>query len=121
MFSSGNRPAALEAAIKAAELYLRARNQVPSPQEKQRLEKKCNQLLLKAERWKKAAASAAAGPVLSPAPPPSSPRAGPKAARQLSIREKTLLLKSSKIKGNKFPPWTAPPALEEFAGDHTYL
>ncbi|TGZ79892.1 cysteine proteinase [Ascodesmis nigricans] len=118
-FSSGNRPAALEAAIKAVELYLKARSHTSSPQEKQKLDKKCNELFVKAERWKKSAALCES-PALNPTPP-AAPRPSPKPTNQLSTREKTILWKSSKVKGNVFPPWTAAPLPAEFAGDHTFL
>jgi calpain-7 len=44
-------------------------------------------------------------------------RRPPVSTRKLTIREETLLLKSSKINGYVFVPWETPPAASEFISD----
>ena len=38
----------------------------------------------------------------------------PVAKRELTTREKIILLKASKVHGCRFPPWTAPPLCSDF-------
>ncbi|KAI5856944.1 hypothetical protein BZA05DRAFT_162398 [Tricharina praecox] len=126
--ADGNCSAALQAAIQAAELYIRAGRETSQQSDKQLLDRKCSAVLAKAEGWKKVIAGEKSkgeelqpkvGLAASPSQPPSRPprkRPTPKVTRALSVKEQTVLLKSSKINGGVFPPWKGPPAPAEFAG-----
>ncbi|KAL0473240.1 calpain-like protease [Neurospora intermedia] len=96
---------ALKHAIAAAEIYMRAAEKAANPKDRNRLQRKCSDLIALGERLKanaKSAATSARSPV-------------PESTRTLTIAEKTLLLKSSKLHGNIFPPWEKTPASDEFA------
>lgn len=106
---------ALNHAIQAAELYMKAVKDAPTAAEKSRLKRKCQELIALAETLKKPASAASASssaPAPAPAPasskPPPKPR-GPRQARQLPTNEKTILLRSSRLHGSVFPPWDADP------------
>lgn len=81
--------AALDAAIQAAELYMAAAAQASTKPEGARLRRKCQELILYAERLKSGLASD-----LSPS--------------EIIIRE------ASKLHGNDFPPWHNDPPQTEF-------
>ncbi|KAK1773823.1 calpain-like protease [Copromyces sp. CBS 386.78] len=96
---------ALNHAIAAAEIYMRAAEKAANPKDRNRLQRKCSDLIALGERLKanaKAAATSARPPV-------------PESTRTLTIAEKTLILKSSKLHGNIFPPWEKTPGPDEFA------
>ncbi|KAI5801171.1 hypothetical protein EDC01DRAFT_716401 [Geopyxis carbonaria] len=118
LVATGNIAGALDAAIKAAELYLKARSQCTNEVEHAALERKCQELLAKAERWKRqkkaedAADQQDTTPKYASGPPKRYP--APKFTKKLSVKEEMILLKSSKINGNVFPPWKGPPASTEF-------
>lgn len=107
---------ALDATITAAELYMQALKLTKDPIEKRDFDTKCKQRLDHAERIK-AFDGFYDGTSLS-----LNSRGGrviPKAKkqitkRQLTTREKIILLEGSKLHGFKFHPWDKPPEDEEF-------
>lgn len=86
---------------------MKAVKDAPTPAEKSRLKRKCQELIALAETLKTPTA-----PAPSPAPasskPPPKPR-GPRQTRQLPTNEKTILLRSSRLHGSVFLPWDADP------------
>jgi calpain-7 len=93
LFASSTGPEALEHAIRAAELYMRAAGEAASRVDAARLRRKCQQLISQAEAIK-------AG---NPPPTPAAPDDA-----------QAILTRSSRLHGNSFPPWTAPPKDDEF-------
>jgi calpain-7 len=93
LFASSTGPEALEHAIRAAELYMRAAGEAASRVDAARLRRKCQQLISQAEAIK-------AG---NPPPTPVAPDDA-----------QAILTRSSRLHGNSFPPWTAPPKDDEF-------
>jgi calpain-7 len=90
---------ALQHAIKAAELYMKALAEAPTDgPDKVRLSRKCRELLALAEKLKKTETSFKE----------------PRSTRQLPTAEKILLLRSSKLHGNTFPPWESNPPASDF-------
>ncbi|KAM7196007.1 calpain-like protease [Naviculisporaceae sp. PSN 640] len=95
---------ALKHAIAAAELYMQAARKAKTPSERSRLSRKCSDLLALGERLKAntTVASAASRPPV------------PESTRPLTIQEKTIIVKASKLHGNIFPPWETAPGPETF-------
>lgn len=102
---------ALDHAISAAELYMKAANTARDPSEKSRLKQKVNTLISQAERLKKAAK--AGDSVRNVEKRLKLPRS----VRQLPTSEQTILLRGSKLHGNIFPPWEHDPDPNDFAGE----
>ncbi|KAK1769193.1 cysteine proteinase [Phialemonium atrogriseum] len=100
---------ALGHAIAAAELYMQAVQKAPTQADRTRLSRKCRTMIDLAEKLKS----------LSVNPEPR----GPKSTRPLSTAEKTIILRSSKIHGQVFLPWDAPPGPSAFAktGEEMYM
>ena len=74
---------------------MRAAEKAANPKDRSRLRRKFDDLAALGERLKanaKSAATSARQPV-------------PESTRTLTVAEKTLILKSSKLHGNIFPPW----------------
>lgn len=130
--SSGQE--ALSHAIRAAELYMKAVKEAPTTAAKSRLKRKCHDLIALAETLKTlkltptpapapAPAAALSAAASTPTPTPSGSTAassssssskapkpkGPRQTRSLPTNEKTILLRSSKLHGNVFPPWDNDP------------
>ncbi len=86
---------ALKHAISAAEFYMQAARKATTAAERARLSRKCSELIALGERLKAnaKAASATSGPPV------------PESTRALTTSEKTILLRSSRLHGNVFPPW----------------
>ncbi|OKL59483.1 Calpain-like protease palB/RIM13 [Talaromyces atroroseus] len=106
---AGSQPQALEAAIAAAENYMKALKIAESPREKQWLDSKCKDWLSRAERIKhdkgwKPSSSTTENIVLRE----------PVSKRKLSTREEIIILESAKLNGFLFPPWTEAPGPQEF-------
>ncbi|ORY69806.1 PALB protein [Pseudomassariella vexata] len=102
---------ALDNAIAAADLYIKAANSAKFDADKVRLKKKCNEIILLAERLKKIA-------LLGDSVSQVEKRLKvPCIARQIPTSEKIILLRNSKLHGSTFPPWEADPHPDEFAGD----
>ncbi|ETS83394.1 hypothetical protein PFICI_05270 [Pestalotiopsis fici W106-1] len=102
---------ALDHAISAAELYMKAANTARDPSEKARLKQKVNSLVSLAERLKKAAK--AGDSVRNVEKRLKLPRS----VRQLPTKEQNILLRGSKLHGNIFPPWEHDPDPNDFAGE----
>ncbi|KAH8653487.1 calpain-7 [Xylariales sp. PMI_506] len=102
---------ALDHAIAAAELYMKAASASGDPGEKSRLRKKCNDLILLAERLKKAAKA------VDTVAEAEKRLKLPRMARQLPTSEKNILLRNSRLHGNTFPPWESDPDPDDFKGD----
>lgn len=125
---SSSRDEALEIAIKAAETSMQALKLAGDQDEKARLSTRFTQLLNDAERikvskdWRREiGTSVAATPSVQPENNnPTSTASSvrllkpPESSRQLPKREQILLLKAGYLNGFKFPPWTNPPAPDEF-------
>ncbi|KAJ4419354.1 cysteine protease [Gnomoniopsis sp. IMI 355080] len=108
--SSGQE--ALDHAIQAAELYMKAVREATTAAHKLRLKRKCQDLIALAETIKPLASGAAP----RSAPPPAAASSanapktrGPRQSRELPTNEKTILLRSSKLHGSIFPPWDRDP------------
>lgn len=102
---------ALDHAISAAELYMKAAGVARDPSEKARLKQKVNALISLAERLKKA--SKASDSVRNVEKRLKLPRS----VRQLPTSEKNILLRGSKLHGNIFPPWEYDPDPNDFEGE----
>jgi calpain-7 len=100
-------PEALQNAIAAAELYMQAMQKgekTMTAAERGKISRRCNDLLALAERLKANARAAAQ----SGQPPV------PESTRILPAAEMAILLRSSRLHGNVFPPWESEPAPETF-------
>ncbi|KAL4967916.1 calpain-like protease PalBory [Aspergillus stella-maris] len=107
---ASSQSVALEAAINAAEHYMKALSLATTSKDKNTWDAKCKEWLTKAEKIKEAKdwrAAAGSRDSSSTLPTPASSRA-------LTIREEIILLEGAKLNGFKFPPWKADPSLEEF-------
>jgi calpain-7 len=98
---SNTKQEALDTAIAATELYMKALRQASSEADKARISRKCNQLIVKAEEIKKA----------STWPPQNSDAFSrvPVSERRLSKHEELIILEGSRLHGFIFPPWTSEP------------
>ncbi|KAI8634813.1 PALB protein [Xylariaceae sp. FL1651] len=107
--SSGKE--ALDHAIAAAELYMKAAKESTSPKDKKRLNKKCEELVLTAESLKKSTS------VTDSVSETERKLKLPRQARQIPTNEKSLLYRNSRLHGNTFPPWESDPDPASFHGD----
>lgn len=102
---------ALNHAIQAAELYMKAVKEAPTAAHKLRLKRKCQDLIALAETIKPLASGVT--PRSSTPTAASSAKApksrGPRQSRELPTSEKNILLRSSKLHGSIFPPWDHDP------------
>lgn len=101
---------ALDHAIAAAELYMKSARAAPNGPERNRLKSKCEELILRAEVLK---TSGQAGNSTVRARERTGP---PRSAREVPKDEKKILLLSSRLHGNIFPPWESDPRPGEFNG-----
>ena len=103
--------AALDAAIKSAELYFQALRLADNPHDKVRLDAKVNGLLAQAEHLKNGqdAKTPNARPTYR-----DNPKV-PVSTRKLTTRENIILLEGAKLNGFIFKPWPGPPSQTEFA------
>ncbi|KAI0024678.1 hypothetical protein F4780DRAFT_768674 [Xylariomycetidae sp. FL0641] len=102
---------ALNHAIAAAELYMKLAHASANSLEKKRLNKKCEELVLKAESLKKAARQTDTVAIVEKR------LKLPRQARQIPTSEKTILYRNSRLHGNTFPPWELDPDPDEFRGE----
>ncbi|KAI0526608.1 PALB protein [Xylaria bambusicola] len=109
--SSSSGKEALDHAIAAAELYMKAAQQSNSPLDKKRLNRKCEEMVLKAESLKKP--SRTADSVSSVKTRLKVPRQ----VRQIPASEEIILYRNSRLHGHTFPPWDADPDPTYFHGD----
>ncbi|KAF7503404.1 hypothetical protein GJ744_003887 [Endocarpon pusillum] len=110
-----SRKGALEATIKAVELYMRALRLAPTSNERARLDSKCKELLSKAEKLKVEDVKAECDDRNTAAT--LLPRVGlkqPTSKRKLTTREEIILLEGSRLNGFVFPPWKGDPTPDEF-------
>ncbi|TPX12124.1 uncharacterized protein E0L32_007239 [Thyridium curvatum] len=91
---------ALQHAITAAELYMKAVKEATDASDRARLKAKCEEVIARAEKLKS---------------PPPKPPSTPRVTRELPTGEKAILLRSSRLHGNVFPPWEAEPETDQFA------
>lgn len=96
----------LEAAISAAELYMKALRIADLPDDKARLDRKTEQLIVLAEKIKQEERNGDTFAARSAIHPVSK--------RTLTTREKIILLESSKLNGTVFKQWTTQPRHEDF-------
>ncbi|CZT15376.1 related to Calpain-like protease palB/RIM13 [Ramularia collo-cygni] len=115
---SGSREEALELAIRAAEISMRALNLVSDPNEKVKYSTRAKQLMRQAEQIKQSGEWRRSAPRIPVQPPLRTEQARllkePVNSRKLPTSEKILLLKASYLNGVKFPPWEGPPSDSEF-------
>lgn len=119
--------ASLASTINAAELYMKALKLADNASDRKRIDGKCKELLSRAERMKRARPQAG---TVTPHDAPSSitqrsSKPGPPMSiRELSTREKIILLEGGKLNGFVFKAWEGPPNPDEFAfndGDELFL
>ncbi|KAL2863903.1 calpain-like protease PalBory [Aspergillus lucknowensis] len=108
--AAASQPQALEAAIDAAEHYMKALSLAISSKDRNVLDAKCKEWLTRAEKikeaedWRSAAHSrdnrSTSWTLVS--------------TRQLTTREEIIILEGAKLNGFIFPPWKVEPEIEEF-------
>lgn len=114
MSNASSQKQALEAAIEAAEQYMKALKLVASPKDKQALDSKCKEWLTRAERIKGVRDWQSATPADKNGTPRLQP---PVSTRKLTTREEIIILEGAKLNGFIFPPWASAPKPEEFQQD----
>ncbi|KAI1310984.1 PALB protein [Xylaria venustula] len=108
--SSCSGKEALDHAIAAAELYMKAAKQSVSPVDKKRMNRKCEELILKAESLKSSRVTDSVSIV-------ERRLKVPRQVRQIPTSEKNILYRNSRLHGNTFPPWESDPDPSYFHGD----
>src|SRR5271154_548029 len=109
---------ALKEYTSAIELYLALASTSTLPTAtRTRSRSACEALITKAEALKRRQSQLPVPQSVSRKPAPTV-QAG---EEKLSIREETILLKSSKINGGKFPPSKGPPSVTDEGGEFMYL
>ncbi|KAI1106862.1 cysteine proteinase, partial [Jackrogersella minutella] len=109
LISKSRGKEALDHAIAAAELYMKAAQAASSSEEKTRLTKKCHSLISKAEDLKKLSQAGGVSMV-------EKRLKLPRQTRQIPKSEQAILLRGSRLHGNLFPPWESDPDPKEFSG-----
>ncbi|KAI3336781.1 PALB protein [Xylariaceae sp. AK1471] len=107
--SSGKE--ALDHTIAAAELYMEAAKQSTSPVDKKRMNRKCEELIRKAESLKRSSR------VTDSISNVERRLKLPRQVRQIPTSEKNILYRSSRLHGNTFPPWESDPDPVCFHGE----
>ncbi|KAI9372774.1 hypothetical protein BJX61DRAFT_422334 [Aspergillus egyptiacus] len=107
---ASSQPQALEAAIDAAEHYMKALSLTSSLRDRSVLDAKCKEWLTRAEKIKEAKDWRSAAHFRDR----RSISRNPVSTRILTTREEIILLEGAKLNGFIFPPWKADPTLEEF-------
>ncbi|RWA08027.1 hypothetical protein EKO27_g7093 [Xylaria grammica] len=110
--SSCSGKEALDHAVAAAELYMKAAKQSTSPIDKKRMNRKCEELILKAESLKKKPSR-----VTDSVSVVEWRLKLPQQVRQVPTSEKNILYRNSRLHGNTFPPWESDPDPTYFLGD----
>ncbi|OBR13862.1 PALB protein [Colletotrichum higginsianum IMI 349063] len=113
---------ALNHAIAAADLYMKAAKEAASPADRVRFRKKCEGLITHAEQLKSSpratpATTTKATTVITSASNPNCH------VRQIPSNERAILLRSSRLHGNIFPPWQSDPVDGTFSlpeGKHVF-
>lgn len=104
-----SQDAALEATIRSVELYMQALRFADNPSDRKRLDKKCKDLLNRAEQLK--SQNDFSPKHLSVH---SNPPLAPISTRTLTKREQIILLEGGLLNGFKFRPWDQAPFPNEF-------
>ena len=112
---SSTKDDALQNAILATELYMKAAKLASSDQERTRLRAKCKALLSKAEQIKR---SESWTPIIKTAIPAL--LKAPSSERKITRHEEIILLEGSKLHGFIFPPWKSDPEDAVFDDDLPY-
>ncbi|KAI5863196.1 cysteine proteinase [Durotheca rogersii] len=102
---------ALDHTIAAAELYMKAARAASIPGEKSRLTKKCHEVLSRAEALKKLGQDRNSVEIVEKR------LKLPRPTRQVPASEQAILLRSSRLHGNIFPPWESDPDPNEFSDE----
>ncbi|KAI1431165.1 PALB protein [Xylaria sp. CBS 124048] len=110
--SSCSGKEALNHTIAAAELYMRVARQSSSPLDKKRMNRKCEELILKAERLKKSSRM-----THNNVSDVEKRLELPRQARQIPTSELNILYRNSRLHGNVFPPWESDPDPTYFEGE----
>ncbi|KAL4916986.1 hypothetical protein BDW62DRAFT_184763 [Aspergillus aurantiobrunneus] len=111
--AASSQPQALEAAIDAAEHFMKALTLATTSKDRNVLDTKCKEWLTRAEKIKEAEYWQAAAQFRDRR---SAPRT-PASTRIFTTREEIILLEGAKLNGFIFPPWKVDPSLEEFQID----
>ncbi|CAJ2506903.1 Uu.00g080890.m01.CDS01 [Anthostomella pinea] len=101
---------ALDHAVAAAELYMKAAKEAPQVADRKRLNKKCQDLILRAEGLKRAAQATDSVSHVERR------LQLPRHVRQIPTSEKSLLYRNARLHGNTFPPWESDPDPADFTG-----
>lgn len=110
---SSTKKEALNNAILATEIYMKAIKLASSESDRERLKIKSMKLLERAEEIKKIEDWTMSGCVREHTAT-EKPLRAPLSTRTLSIREQMILLESSRLNGSIFPPWTLEPGDDSF-------
>lgn len=102
---------ALQHIIAAVELYMKAVAEAKTPAERNRLRRKCQELMAKGEQLKATATTATTVPSMSSLSLESDTAT---AVRELPKKEQIILLRASRLHGAVFPPWDVEPAEDVF-------
>ncbi|KAL2823157.1 hypothetical protein BDW59DRAFT_149014 [Aspergillus cavernicola] len=108
--TASSQPQALEAAIDAAENYMKALSLTASSKDRNVLDAKCKEWLTRAEKIKQAEDWRSAAHFRDRC----SISRTPVSTRVLTTREEIILLEGAKLNNFIFPPWKGDPSLEEF-------
>lgn len=100
---------ALNHAIAAAEIYMKAARGASSATEKSRFKKKCEDMISLAEHLK-------ISPRIDSVSAVENRLKLPRSSRPIPTSEKNILLRGSRLHGNLFPPWESDPDPKEFSG-----
>ncbi|KAI0804108.1 PALB protein [Xylaria sp. FL0064] len=111
LVSSCSGKEALDHAIAAAELYMKAAKQSASPADKKRMNRKCEELIRKAESLKKSSRVTDSVSIVERR------LKVPRQVRPIPTSEKSILYRNSRLHGNTFPPWESDPDPTFFHGD----
>ncbi|KAI0118862.1 PALB protein [Nemania sp. FL0031] len=90
---------------------MKAARQSTNPVDKKRMNKKCEELIKKAESLKKSSQAIDSVSIIE------RKLKLPRQARQIPTSEKTILYRNSRLHGNTFPPWESDPDPASFRGD----
>ncbi|EMR71489.1 putative palb protein [Eutypa lata UCREL1] len=106
--SKAQGKAALNHAIAAAEIYMKAARGTSSAAERSRFKKKCEDMISMAERLKVSSRTDSVAAV-------EKRLKLPRLSRQIPTNERNILLRGSRLHGNLFPPWESDPDPKEFS------
>lgn len=90
---------------------MKAARQSTSSVDKKRMNKKCEELIMRAEGLKKSSRATDSVSYVERR------LKLPRQVRQLPTGEKTILYRNSRLHGNTFPPWESDPDPSYFRGD----